>query len=48
MHKHFIYYAVLPHEGTFQEAEVIRRAYELNLLGSNNVPLLATNLPGTT
>ncbi|CAL8128846.1 unnamed protein product [Orchesella dallaii] len=48
MHKHFIYYAVLPHEGTFQEAEVIRRAYELNLLGSNNVPLLATNLTGAT
>ena len=26
--------------GTFQEADVIRRAYELNYLGANNVPVL--------
>ena len=40
MHKHYIQYAVLPHEGTFQAANVIRRAYELNYYGANNVPLL--------
>ncbi|CAG7721951.1 unnamed protein product [Allacma fusca] len=50
IHKHFIYYAVLPHEGTFQQADVIRKAYELNIFGSNNVPLIQTaitdaNLP---
>ncbi|CAG7731916.1 unnamed protein product [Allacma fusca] len=44
MHKHYIYYAVLPHEGSFQESEVIRRAYELNVLGANNVPLIPTGL----
>jgi len=47
MHKHFIYFAVLPHEGSFQEADIIRRAYELNVLGSNNIPLLGTSLAGT-
>lgn len=46
MHKHFIYYAVLPHVGTFQEADVIKKAYELNVLGSNNIPLMATDLVG--
>jgi len=40
IHKHYIHYAILPHEGTFQEFEVIRRAYELNYFGANNVPVL--------
>lgn len=47
MHKHFIYYAVMPHTGSFQEADVIQKAYELNVLGSNNVPLMYTDLTGT-
>jgi alpha-mannosidase len=47
MHRHFIYYAVMPHEGTFQEADVIRKAYELNYFGSNNVPILPTGLTTT-
>lgn len=46
MHKHFIYYAALPHKGSFQEAEVNRRAYELNMISSNNIPLLSGNLSG--
>jgi len=41
MHTHYIYYAVMPHEGPFQEAEVIQRAYELNFSGANNVPYLS-------
>lgn len=45
-HKHFIYYAVLPHAGSFQEADVIQKAYELNILGCNNIPLIATDLTG--
>ncbi|OXA64483.1 alpha-mannosidase 2C1 isoform X2 [Folsomia candida] len=45
MHKHYIYYAVMPHKGSFQEADLIRKAYELNVLGSNNVPLLPTTMP---
>ncbi len=62
MHKHYIYYAVMPHKGrmliavlyrliiwylcfyyylgAFQGAGVIQKAYELNTLGSNNVPLI--------
>jgi len=40
MHKHFIYYAILPHTGTLQQADVIQRAYELNTLGANNVPIV--------
>lgn len=43
MHEHFIYYAVMPHKGSFQSAKVIQKAYELNILGSNNVPLLPTS-----
>lgn len=46
MHKHFIHYAVMPHEGRFQEADVIRRAYEVNALGANNVPFLAGSVVG--
>lgn len=66
MHKHYIYYAVMPHKGkiftnlfnkmflnkhfiissgSFQSAEVIQRAYELNTLGSNNVPLITAPFP---
>jgi alpha-mannosidase len=45
MHKHYIYYAVLPHKGSFQEDGVIQKAYELNILGANNVPLVPA---GTT
>jgi alpha-mannosidase len=40
MHRHFIHYAVLPHEGRLQEAEIIQRAYEFNFHSANNVPLL--------
>lgn len=46
IHKHFIYYAVLPHEGTFQQADVIRRAYELNYISANNTPYLLSNKTG--
>jgi len=48
MHKHYIYYAVLPHSGSFQDSGVVQKAYELNLLGCNNIPLLdvtPTSLP---
>jgi len=41
MQKHLIHYAILPHEGSFQEAEVIRRAYEFNYFSANNVPILS-------
>jgi len=44
--KHFIYYAVMPHKGSFQEAGVIQKAYELNFMGVNNVPMLFTDLIG--
>jgi len=44
IHKHYIHYAVLPHEGTFQQADVVRRAYELNYFSANNVQLSASAL----
>ncbi|XP_035704464.1 alpha-mannosidase 2C1-like isoform X2 [Folsomia candida] len=40
MHKHYIHYAILPHEGTFQSAGSIRKAYEFNFFGANDVSIL--------
>jgi len=47
IHKHFIYYAILPHKGTFQQEDAIQRAYEINTLGANNVPIVK-NVDGFT
>jgi len=40
IHKHFIHYAILPHQGSFQESDVIRRAYEFNYFSANNTPVV--------